>query len=111
MCETPTRNGYQKGCRCTGCSQAQRDYAQAYASTKEAKRQGRLDVVSRYKMFCGCAKCGYAEHPMALDLHHVEPKSFTVAQGLMRRWVTVRAEIRKCIVLCANCHRIEHSDM
>ena len=60
-----------------------------------------------------CSKCGF-DHPAALDFHHVDPneKEFNISlsksayknnkEGLLK-------EIEKCIVLCSNCHRIEHA--
>lgn len=65
-------------------------------------------LVDRYKMMCGCLRCGFKEHPRALQLHHRDPaaKSFTVSISLGRARKVVMAEIRKCDVLCANCHAI-----
>ena len=51
--------------------------------------------------------CGYDRCSRALGFHHVDPatKSFTVAfGGLTRSIERARAEARKCVVLCANCH-------
>ena len=60
---------------------------------------------------CECKRCG-EERPPALDFHHVDPDekvmgvSKMVAFGYARE--NIRAEIEKCEVLCANCHRAEH---
>lgn len=53
-----------------------------------------------------CVLCGYARHPGALQFHHVDPglKSFTIRNGDTRALAELRAEIRKCVLLCANCH-------
>ena len=51
--------------------------------------------------------CGFAEHPAALQFHHVDPatKSFSLSvQGVTRSLAKARAEARKCVLLCANCH-------
>ena len=60
------------------------------------------------KMAVGCADCGYKEHPVALDFDHRPgtEKLFTVAEGCRKPWAVVEAEIAKCDVVCANCHRI-----
>ena len=57
-----------------------------------------------------CSKCGYAEHPAALDFHHVGPKNFTINQQSVSKhgWAAVLAELEHVIVLCSNCHRILH---
>jgi cytochrome c553 len=53
-----------------------------------------------------CALCGYDRCPWNLHFHHVDPASktfsMTMAQG--RSLTAYRAEARKCVLLCANCH-------
>jgi len=54
-----------------------------------------------------CARCGYARSIAALHFHHVDPatKSFAVAaRGVTRSLEAARAEVAKCVLLCANCH-------
>jgi transposase-like protein len=54
-----------------------------------------------------CLICGYDRCVAALHFHHLDPsrKSFTLALGGNTRSLDkVRAEARKCVVLCANCH-------
>jgi len=54
-----------------------------------------------------CALCGYDRHPVALQFHHLDPaeKRFSLsAGGVSRSLDRARAEARKCILLCANCH-------
>lgn len=57
-----------------------------------------------------CSRCGF-NNPDALDFHHIDPSSKVVALGASEvvSWGTKRvlAEISKCELLCANCHRIE----
>ncbi len=55
-----------------------------------------------------CQICGYNKYQGALDLHHVDPrtKEFAISDGgHARSWSRVKAEIAKCILVCANCHR------
>jgi hypothetical protein len=41
-----------------------------------------------------------------LEFDHLEEKSFNIAMGLRdRSWEALVAEIAKCDVACANCHR------
>jgi hypothetical protein len=54
-----------------------------------------------------CVICGYDRSPRALEFHHLDPT--TKRLGLSSRGVTVsvallRAEAKKCVVLCSNCH-------
>jgi hypothetical protein len=51
--------------------------------------------------------CGYDRSIAALHFHHIDPeqKSFGLAlRGVARSLERCRAEARKCVLLCANCH-------
>ena len=74
----------------------------------EARRQSRRDILNRYKMWKGCEFCGYRESPHALDFDHIDPaqKEAQVSNMLTGSRKRLIAEVRKCRVLCANCHRI-----
>jgi hypothetical protein len=71
-----------------------------------AKAKAYVDL---YKMMQGCSRCGYAEHPTALHLNHIDPDTKTksvselVKKGVMAH---IHTEIEKCEVLCANCHAV-----
>lgn len=54
-----------------------------------------------------CVRCGFDEHPAALQFHHLDPrtKSFPVSRkGVTRSIAEARAEAEKCVLLCASCH-------
>jgi len=54
-----------------------------------------------------CVLCGYSRWPGALQFHHMEAKEkeFHLAQGGYSRSIArSRAEMTKCVLLCANCH-------
>ena len=57
-----------------------------------------------------CKVCAFA-NPIALDFHHRDPneKVTEIASATQRGWSKKRllTEMKKCDVLCANCHRIE----
>lgn len=57
----------------------------------------------------GCRIC--QENDIAcLDLHHVDDtKEFALSSGARRSRSLIIAEIAKCVVLCANCHRKLHA--
>ena len=63
-----------------------------------------------FKSTLKCTKCGFS-HISALDFHHEDPSTkdgnihHYVSSGQFKK---VYEEIKKCIVLCANCHRIYH---
>jgi hypothetical protein len=54
-----------------------------------------------------CSACGYDRCAAALQFHHVDPsiKQFSLGRkGVARSLDKARAEARKCVLLCANCH-------
>lgn len=59
----------------------------------------------------GCALCGEKE-PFCLDAHHRDPnaKDFTIGRYRTNSASTKRLEdeLKKCVCLCANCHRKVH---
>jgi len=53
-----------------------------------------------------CRLCGYDRCTAALEFHHLNPseKAFGLARFGAHSIEKLRAEIRKCVLLCANCH-------
>ena len=67
----------------------------------------RLSALSMMKLEAGCADCGYAVDPVALDFDHVRgTKLGAVGSMLNQSWTAILAEVDKCDVVCSNCHRI-----
>ena len=66
--------------------------------------------INEQKSSKGCIRCGYNEHPAALDFHHVRDKNKKVSSFLQGCYSIekIQNEIDKCEVLCSNCHRIRH---
>jgi len=83
-----------------------------------------------YKTLKGCNVCGYNKHGLALDFAHIDPtqksylmyKNGPVGSGMgvlvsripkygsklhRERMKELKEEIRKCKILCKNCHVIE----
>ena len=64
--------------------------------------------IKRVKIKFGCADCGYKDHAAALHFDHRDPKEktggvSTMAGSSLRK---IKREMRKCDVVCANCHAI-----
>jgi len=60
-----------------------------------------------------CCLCNKIFPPELYDFHHIDPKtkkfSLGAARGSITSWKNLVEEVRKCVMLCANCHRlIEH---
>jgi len=58
-----------------------------------------------------CVRCGYDKYQGALDFHHVDSSIKHDDFVHLKSWGKERreAELDKCILLCANCHREEHA--
>lgn len=57
-----------------------------------------------------CSCCGYDRCIDALEFHHVAPcaKEKTIKELRMASWARIETEVKKCVLLCANCHREVH---
>lgn len=101
-------------------SAKQKEYSAAYyqktkEETKLRTKEKRAVLQKEWKAFKAtlcCTKCGF-NHTAALDFHHIDPSTKTgsvnafVSNG---RYALAMKETAKCVVLCANCHRIHHHD-
>ena len=82
----------------------------AIAECQKRKLKTRRALIDKIKLKEGCCICGYKEHPVALDFDHLNPleKSFTIGTKYLTVSETrLLKEIKKCRILCANCHRLE----
>jgi hypothetical protein len=74
-------------------------------NSKRAKDKWR-----EYKATLSCSKC-QENHPATFDFHHEDPtkKEDNIHRLLSNgQYAKLEEELKKCIVLCANCHRIHH---
>ena len=84
---------------------------------KECRKNAVLDIRRRNKIklveYKGgkCEICGYNKCIDALEFHHLNPneKDFGVSCGDTRSIEKLKAEVDKCIMVCANCHREIHA--
>ena len=75
---------------------------------KKQKYKGEWkEFIDSYKT--PCVICGEPD-PIVIDFHHIDPatKSFNIS-GHTRAKEKVINEIKKCVCLCANCHRRLHA--
>ena len=79
---------------------------QALCGEAVTRRHQRLKRMLIEEFGGGCAVCGYDRTPNNLHFHHVDPstKSFSMHMGVGKAIATFRAEAKKCVLVCANCH-------
>lgn len=99
------------------CKTCQKEYQskhysqnKKYYKDKAKTRHDFIDsFVNRVRRFSTCSKCGEGRW-WVLDFHHTHSKYFSLSvvgkKGLSIE--KIKSEIRKCIVLCSNCHRDLH---
>lgn len=60
-----------------------------------------------------CQRCGYDRYMRALEFHHRDPseKDFSISKQLNRSLQELREEIKKCDLLCSNCHAEVHQEL
>jgi transposase len=71
------------------------------------ERRRRVKQILVHEAGGACRICGYRRYIGALEFHHVDPtnKRFSLSHRRVARSLDkARAEARKCVLLCANCH-------
>lgn len=91
------RNNYNKN---------KQDWNKTHNKTKNLKKE---NIISFKENSNGCEKCREKRHYL-LDFHHLNPntKLFQISQGTAKGWNKILEEIKKCVLLCSNCHREFH---
>ena len=59
-----------------------------------------------FKIDHPCVDCGESD-PIVLEFDHLRDKRWNVSEMITGTfpWATIEAELEKCVVRCANCHR------
>lgn len=58
-----------------------------------------------------CIECGFVGPHVCFDFHHTSGvKDFTIGDVGNKAWKVIKKELKKCILLCSNCHRLKHSN-
>ncbi len=75
------------------------------------KKKGRLNKIKAIEYKGGkCEDCGGVFEACCYDFHHTDPsiKDSNIARLTGRDFENMKEELDKCVLLCANCHRIRH---
>jgi hypothetical protein len=112
-CENPLPDSMRRGSKfcCAACRSASKSktFRERNPEYQKVLRTRRMYWISKIKISLGCSVCGYNDSPVALDFDHLdrETKLFNVSAGNVNRSLqNFFNELRKCRVICANCHRI-----
>ncbi len=64
-------------------------------------------MLAKIKEDSGCVDCGISNH-IILDFDHIRDKKYNVSRMIHDgfSWKSIKKEIEKCEVVCANCHRM-----
>lgn len=110
------KDGYQHWCRLCQNRKRQEAWANYYANNKnklierqKEKQRLRREIVAKLKEK-PCADCKQTFPSYVMDFDHQYDKKFLVSCSGNRNWHKVLAEIEKCDVICANCHRTRTHD-
>lgn len=95
------------------CAKRLKNWRQAnadYVREKQRldKRKRKLDAIKYLGSLCYV--CNGDFHPAIFEFHHTNPedKDRDPSKMLQLSWKRITNELDKCILLCANCHRLEH---
>lgn len=80
----------------------------AYIARNSEKKSKLRDFLHKYKEFHGCCDCGNRFPYYVLDFDHRDPNEKSYQPSKLSEtgsWDKMLAEIAKCDVVCANCHR------
>lgn len=98
---------------CANCHRLRHLAEDARRETSAVVRFRRATKMRAVAFMGGCCDCcGRRGEPAIFDFHHIDAsqKDFGIGQdGIPRSWSKVVAELAKCVMLCANCHREVHA--
>jgi hypothetical protein len=97
-----------KECRCLYARGRYHETRDAHRVQSKLSRERFAEII-REKKRVPCADCGGTFHFAAMDFDHIDgtDKRFNVSQLRSRGSIRLlEAEIAKCEVVCANCHRV-----
>ena len=77
--------------------------------SREARRRN-WDKIGKFFGGRRCMACGIKSDMPIYELHHHDQagKETNVSRIIHHSWSKVEKEIRKCILVCSNCHKILH---
>ncbi len=91
---------------------ANRDRVRTTSTACHKRKRAKIKTELAMLLGGACMICGYSKCVQALDFHHYDDtiKSFNISMAIQWKepWENLIEEIRKCVLLCSNCHREVH---
>lgn len=110
MCQSPLVGNQSKFCS-VKCKQQSVNFKHKNYSCQQARgleRKRKLIEIAGGE----CCDCGYKKNISALEFHHINPEEKSFGIDLRKcsnlNWDRLVEEVKKCILICSNCHRERH---
>jgi len=115
-CKEFAKNNSKKDGLQIYCKACKKKYDAAYYQANKEKQLLRNNAnrkkyrkkVAEYKLSHGCSCCD-ENNPCCLDFHHPNKDKDKDVANLLYSPIRLWKEIKKCVVVCANCHRKIHA--
>lgn len=108
----PSNQGLQHYCKLCANALGMENYyknKERYFAKARDRDRALDELINGYKT-APCMDCGVSYPPYVMDLDHRDPSEKIEKVSMMRRrrmaFAKIVAEIEKCDVVCANCHRV-----
>ncbi len=111
MCETLLTGRQRSFCsvKCKAQSVNNRHKNYVAQQTRGLERKRKLIKIAGGQ----CCDCGYKRNIAALEFHHIKPEEKSFGIDLRKcsnlQWDKLAEEVKKCVLICANCHRERHN--
>jgi len=111
------KDGYRNECKIcsnnrTRINKAKRGREYNNEKSRIYRETNRERIKAYYGGKLTCSRCGLQSVCFSVyDFHHVNPaeKEERIGTLINKGWDKIEAELKKCIVLCANCRREVHN--
>jgi len=112
-------NKEKRICIICGKNKTEEGFSKCRICLDASNQKRRLDYIKNktiaIKLLGGvCKKCGLSSNIVTVyDFHHIENNKENQISVILQNpdWDIVRLELKKCELLCANCHRIVHWEL
>jgi hypothetical protein len=99
----------ENGAKLTKEEKKKRKSISTYKWQKKTRKKRKEILV---QIFGGeCSMCGYNNCNQALEFHHIDPEAKEAdigTMGIISKWETIVDELKKCVLVCSNCHAEIH---